>query len=147
MIELFVNGKPRTAGSKSAFFNKKTGKIIVAPAGKYQKPWMEMVRWAAIEKGYNGKFILEGAIKLTIEFTFRRPKSHFKKNGELTKSAHPYHTTKPDLTKLTRAVEDALTGLIWIDDSQIIVQATLKRYMTNNAGEAEGCYVKIEEIK
>ena len=142
MIELFVHGKPRTAGSKSGFLNKVTGKIIMTPAGKYQKSWMEAVKWAAIEKGYNGKFILEKAIKLSIQFIFLRPKRHLKKNGELTKSARPYHTTRPDLCKLTRAVEDALTGLIWRDDSQIITHCTSKAY-----GSPQGCYIKIEEIK
>ena len=106
MIELFVHGRIATAGSKSAFLNKKTGKIIMAPAGKYQKPWMEAVKWTAIEKGYNGKMLLEGAIKLSIQFVFLRPKSHLKKDGGLTKSARKHHTTKPDLCKCTRAVED-----------------------------------------
>jgi Holliday junction resolvase RusA-like endonuclease len=39
---------------------------------------------------------------------------------------HP--TVKPDLTKLLRAVEDALTGVVWRDDSQIIHQVVNKEY-------------------
>ena len=142
MIKLFINGKPRSAGSKSGFYNKKTGKIIMAPAGKYQKPWMESVKCAAIEAGYNGEVLLEGPVHLRINFCFLRPKGHFKKDGSLTKSARPYPTVKPDLTKLTRAAEDALTGLIFRDDTQVIRQTTGKDY-----GQPEGAEVIIEEIE
>ena len=140
-IKIFVNGKPRTAGSKSAFVNKKTKKIIVAPAGKHQVAWMDTVRWAFIRAGYNGKMLVEGPIHLVLNFTFLRPKSHYKKSGGLTKSARAYPTGKPDLSKLNRAVEDALTGLIWRDDSQVVQLNSEKRY-----GLPEGCKIYIKEI-
>lgn len=141
-IEIFVPGKPRTAGSKSGYLDKITGKIKITPAGKYQKPWMDSVKWAAIQAGYTGKMILDTPIHLKLQFLFIRPKTHYKKNGELTKSARRYCTARPDLTKLTRAVEDALTGLIWRDDSQVIRQTTGKDY-----GTPEGVYIRIEEIE
>jgi len=142
MIELFVHGRPRAAGSKSAFLNKKSGKIIVTAAGKYQKSWMESVKYAAIEAGYNGKMLLEGPVHLTIYFHCLRPKGHFKKSGGLTKSARKYPTVKPDLTKLTRAVEDALTGLIWRDDSQVVIQDTRKLY-----AQPQGAQIIINDMK
>ncbi len=140
-IQFFVQGKPRTAGSKSGYYNKKLKRVLMAPAGEYQKPWMESVKWAAIQGGYDGRVLVEKPIHLTLEFVFLRPKSHLKKNGELTKSAREMHTTKPDLTKLTRAVEDALTGLIWRDDSQVVKQTTQKSY-----GMPEGVLIIIEDI-
>ncbi len=141
MITLFVHGKPRTAGSKSGFYNKKTKKIIMAPAGKYQKPWMEAVKWAAITAGYSGRMLLGGPIHLDLCFVFNRPKSHYKKNGDLTKSAIKQPTVRPDLDKLNRAVSDALTGLIWRDDSQVVQQTTEKTY-----GSTQGVLIEIEEI-
>lgn len=63
-IEFFVHGKPATAGSKSGFYVEKLHRVVMAPANKRQKPWMESVRWAAIQKGYNGKILLEGPICL-----------------------------------------------------------------------------------
>ena len=139
MKELFVCGKPRTSGSKTGYI--KNGKMILAPAGKYQKPWQEAVKWAAIQKGYHRMILLEGHLKLSVQFIFLRPKGHFKRDGELTKSARTHHTTKPDLDKLTRAVADALTGIIWRDDSQIVEIEANKTY-----GSPEGAYIKIEEI-
>lgn len=142
IIELFVHGRAASAGSKTGFINKKTGKIIMTPASKYTKPWVEAVKGEAIFRGYNGKFILENAIKLSIEFHIIRPKGHYKEDGTLKKSARPYPTVQPDLTKLIRSTEDALTGLIWRDDSQVVKQETSKIYKL-----PQGAVIKIEEIK
>jgi Holliday junction resolvase RusA-like endonuclease len=40
----------------------------------------------------------------------------------------PYPTSRPDLLKHIRALEDALTGVVWRDDSQIIEQHLEKRW-------------------
>ena len=37
--------------------------------------------------------------------------------------------TRPDLSKLTRAVEDALTGILWQDDAQIAQLDVFKGYV------------------
>jgi Holliday junction resolvase RusA-like endonuclease len=36
-------------------------------------------------------------------------------------------TRPPDLDKLTRAVLDALTGIVWTDDAQVVAVAATKR--------------------
>jgi len=131
MIEFFVPGIPASAGSKTGFpvKNKKTGKIkvIMAPASKKQKPWMAKVSMVAAES-YRG-YLITGPVDLRIIFNFPRPKSHFgigKNSAKLKSNVPIYVTKKPDLTKLTRAVEDALTGIIWKDDSQVVMQSTGK---------------------
>lgn len=144
VINIRVYGLPATAGSKRGFLNKVTGKIIMAEAGERQKPWMEAVKFAAIQAGYNGKLLLEKAIRLEVVFLFHRPKGHYNNKGELKKSARAHHTVKPDRTKLLRAVEDALTGLIWWDDSQVVCGPTTKRYC--ETGEAQGAKITITEL-
>jgi Holliday junction resolvase RusA-like endonuclease len=39
-----------------------------------------------------------------------------------------YHTMRPDLDNLVKSVKDALTGVIWKDDAQIIRLVAEKRY-------------------
>ena len=56
-------------------------------------------------------------------------------------SAPPHPTTKPDATKLVRAVEDALTGVIWRDDSQVVRQWASKVY-----DDCEGVSVIVTEL-
>jgi len=117
----------------------------MSPANKRQKPWMADVKasaWAATE----GIFYrpLTGAVILKVQFQFTRPKSHYgsgKNAGQVKGSAPKYHITKPDLTKLTRAVEDALTGVIWRDDSQVVSQRPTKRY-----SDAPGALISIIEV-
>jgi len=121
-IKFFVNGKPATSGSKRGFYIKKLQRVIITPASKKEAPWKESVKWAAIKAGYSGKVLLGGPVVLTMSFRFARPKSHLRTNGQLSKLGLTKleHTSKPDSLKLGRAVEDALTGLVWVDDSQVV---------------------------
>ena len=148
MIEFFVPGICRTAGSKSAFKDKKTGKVHVTHAGKYSKEWMNVVKWFAM-KQTNRMILLEGPLILKLIFLRDRPKGHFgTSRGEPTKeiksSSPTFPISKPDLTKLTRAVEDALTGIVWKDDSQVVRQETAKRYCSPT--EKPGVHVSIVEV-
>ena len=142
MINFFVPGVPATAGSKTGFYNKKLKRVLMVPANKKQKPWMAQVRAVAVEN-YSGP-VLTGPITLQLSFSFLRPKSHYgtgKNDNKVKDNSPDHHIIKPDLTKLTRAVEDALTGVIWRDDSQIVGQSTGKAY-----DDFTGVYITIEEL-
>jgi len=60
------------------------------------------------------------AIELSIDFDFLKPASKSKKITRMT--------TRPDLDKLVRAVGDALTGIIYEDDSQVVLVRARKQY-------------------
>ena len=143
-IQFFVNGRPAPGGSKSVFPNKKTGKIIVAPASKYTKLWMERVKRAA-KMHYKSK-PLESAVSLKFTFTLSRPKSHYTSKGNFSAYGRSCLTPifKPDLTKLIRSTEDALTGILWKDDSQVVVQNTAKWYCDTD--QKEGVHIEVETL-
>jgi crossover junction endodeoxyribonuclease RusA len=145
-IEFFVPGVPKPAGSKRAFCLKKggvyTGRAIVTDDCETSRDWKCDVQRAAQEKA-NG--ILSMPLALEITFYMPRPKSHYrtgKHAGTLRNDAPDFHTTKPDATKLIRGVEDALTSIIWKDDSQIAMQLVRKRY----ADGTPGASIRILEI-
>lgn len=120
-----VAGKPEPAGSKRAFVPKGWTRAVVTDANAKAKPWKRMVAACAEEQA--GRVVLEGPLKLTVVFELARPKGHLGKNGvRASAPAHP--TVKPDATKLLRGVEDALTGILWRDDAQIVEQHVTKRY-------------------
>jgi Holliday junction resolvase RusA-like endonuclease len=76
---------------------------------------------------------------------FPRPKGHYKggKYGTALKAnAPPFPTVRPDATKLIRPAEDALKGILWRDDSQIVTQAATKRY-----GDQAGCRIRVAPEK
>ena len=71
------------------------------------------------------------AVAVDLRFGLPRPKSHFgtgRNAGRLKPSAPAYPGTKPDVDKLSRAVLDALTGVLWADDSQVVILSAVKVY-------------------
>ena len=136
-----VLGLPQPAGSKRAFpFQKKGGGIGVAvtDANPKSREWKNLVADAAVDAcQLDG--LLEGPIVLHLAFELPRPTGHFGKRG-LRASARPFPSVKPDLLKLARAVEDALTGVLWRDDAQIVEEVLTKRY-----GERAKLTVIVEE--
>lgn len=61
---------------------------------------------------------LEGALQIVVHFFLPKPKS--------CKRAFP--TVKPDTDNLLKAVCDALNGVIWKDDAQIVDMRAVKHY-------------------
>lgn len=78
------------------------------------------------------------ALSVTITAIFRAPDSYSeKKKRELV--GKPY-TKKPDADNLAKAILDALNGVAYPDDAQIVKLTVRKRY-----GDADMVHVLIEE--
>lgn len=145
-IHFFIRGvKPITQGSKTGFpFRKKDGSLgvrMTSPNDKALKDWRYLVHMAAVHELHEHyeddslkiqeEFPYLGPVRMELVFTLQRPKGHFgtgRNKDKLKPSAPRFHTQKPDLFKLARAVEDALTGLIYRDDSQIIQTKVTKQW-------------------
>ena len=136
-ITFFVPGLPQPGGSKRAFYIKKLGRAVITDANAKAKPWKATVAAYAREQ-YAGQ-PLDGPLKVTMIFTMPRPKYHFGKHGRKA-NAPIYHTVKPDSTKLLRSTEDALTGILWRDDSQVMPAVT-KVY-----GDLPGVQISVEPL-
>lgn len=139
-LTFWVPGIPRPGGSKTAFVNKHTGRANVVDAGKGNKEWKSLVAHAAREAHRTAPF--DGPLLLRIVFNMPRPKSHRRKDGTTKPFAPYWHVSKPDATKLTRSTEDALTGLLWHDDTQVVCQEIWKHYTT----EQVGAQITIEDM-
>lgn len=153
-ITFTVYGEAKPAGSKRAmpiYRNGPGGRelarrangspmIAVVDDNPKSRDWKNAVASAARE-AYSGP-LLRGPIKLTLAFFRPRPKGHFGSNG-LNKNGResPRPISKPDLLKLTRGVEDAITGVVWADDSQIVYEVLEKSW-----GEPARVEITIEEI-
>lgn len=134
-----VFGTPQPAGSKRAFtWRARDGRsgTSVVDANPKAKDW-KMTVAAAAGAAYQGA-LLEGPLAVTFEFELPRPQGHFGTRG-LKPSAPSHPTVKPDVLKLARAVEDALSGIVYRDDSQIVCERLEKRY-----GERARLVVTIE---
>lgn len=105
------------------------------------RPWREAVRQEALATGLA---ITDEPVYLHLLFRFRRPKGHHNAQGQIKPSAPTTHTTRPDLDKLCRSTLDALTGVLFRDDSQVAFMVASKEYTM--PGELEGCQVEIRTI-
>lgn len=150
LLDFFVEGAPQTAGSKRAFVNPKTGKAIVTEdakgdTGQRKKSWREDVREAARKAiGEADGFPLDCALSVSLTFYRRRPKGHFgtgRNAGVVKDSAPAFPTTRPDVLKLSRAVEDACTAIVYHDDSAIVAEHLYKRW-----GEREGVQIVVRRL-
>lgn len=134
-VSFQVYGLPKPKGSARGFIAMKAGKAraIVTSDNKNLKAWESCVRDAA-QRVVGEQYFTE-AVRMQIEFWFPRPKS-------VSAKKRPHLTTKPDLSKLIRGAEDALNGVLFRDDSQIIAIIATKAYVEGPAG----ANITVEEV-
>lgn len=110
MIAFEVEGNPVTQGSMKVI----NGRVLHS-RGEALILWRTMVALAARRAG---AFPVPNPVEMTIEFRLPRPKT--------VKRDLPY--VAPDLDKLIRAVLDALTGIAYVDDGQVVSINSSKVY-------------------
>ena len=70
-------------------------------------------------------------VTASLWFSMPRPASHLNAAGELRKGKPEYHTSKPDIDNLVKAIFDAMTEAgVWHDDSQVVRLTVEKVYCT-----------------
>jgi len=122
-----VYGTPAPQGSKRAFAVRgkggiPTGKIAVIESSHDRvKSW----RQAVIDAAHEGDgSVLRNAVTVQMTFYLKRPLGHFRtgKNAGILRDSAPRRPAKmPDLSKLIRATEDALSdALVWADDALVV---------------------------
>ncbi len=92
------------------------------------RAWADVVRLAA-RQAYMGPGLVEpaaGAIAMSAIFFLPIPRSWPKTRQLAAMAIKPtvQHTSKPDLDNLIKGLKDPLTGLVWVDDAQVIEYRT-----------------------
>jgi Holliday junction resolvase RusA-like endonuclease len=136
-IEFTVLAHPGTQGSLRSFMAK--GKIHLTSDNPNLKSFRQELGWealrarafAGIQDIFAGKHI---PISITAEYYFAPPAT--------MPRGRTLPAVKPDLDKLDRAVNDACTGILWVDDGQIVRHTTAKYY-----GLPERVHIIVEKIE
>ncbi len=127
-IQFTVIGNPVPKGSAKAFVLGKRASITASNVERL-RPWEALVRDAATQAGAK---ITSGPVEVNLVFSFRRPKNHFRsgRHANILRDVCPeHHTQKPDLDKLERAILDGITGVVVVDDSQVVRMTSTKQWL------------------
>jgi Holliday junction resolvase RusA-like endonuclease len=134
-------GQPR---ARSTIRRGKGGKVF---SGVYDPGtadyWKTIIRNTATAEWDRVAF--KGPTRVDWTTFFARPKSHFKRNGDLKENAPRWHEGKPDRDNLDKALLDALVNAgILSDDKQVCTGTLTKAYVV--PGELPGMAVEITAI-
>ena len=140
MIAFDVVGEPAPKGSMKI---RRGGRGMTNDNSR-TKSWQQYVEWEALKAMRESDLdpYRDQAMTVYIEFCITRPPSHYTRAGLVKKASAEWPQTKPDLDKLTRAVLDALEGVVYDNDSRVVCLAASKRYC--DADEEPGASVRVE---
>jgi len=159
-IVIAVHGKPAPQGSKRAFAVRgkggvPTGRVAVIESSHDRvKSWRQAVIDAALGLEPAPAWPLDGPLKIGLIFALPRPKGHYgtgRNAARLRDSAPRYPAGVPDLSKLLRATEDALTDAgVWRDDAQVVAYGRLEKVYAGHYGDhvltAPGAMITITRL-
>lgn len=128
-ITFTVLGKPQPQGSMKAFMV--AGRPRLTSDNAKMKPWRQEVGQTALSERpsanvWAGK---HEPVSVRYSFYFAKPKS--------AKKDRTAPAVKPDIDKLIRSTTDALTGILYADDGQIIEVTAAKHYGLPERAEIE----------
>lgn len=124
-----VPGVPAPKGS-----HRYLGRGRVIDDNPRTRPWQELVAVIAQKSARQQGWTVpdrRAPLAVSCVAVFPRPKAHFGKGGLLRPDMPVWHTTRPDLDKVLRALLDALTlsGAVWADDAQAVKAIGQKWYV------------------
>lgn len=153
-----VYGTPAPQGSKKFVGLTKKGRGVMVESSQKVKPWREAVKDAALAtrgvrtsqyQRYRGNNTIppavpaapiDGPIVCRMVFTVAKPAS-------APKRRRTWPMSKPDLSKLVRSTEDALSDAgLWKDDARVVEYQRLAKVYPGEDAEAldtPGCTIEV----
>jgi crossover junction endodeoxyribonuclease RusA len=138
-----VPGVAAKKGSTRAFIPKGWKRPVITNMDPKAKAWQQLVSEAATQALSRSSLqpFADGPVLLDVWFFLPRPKKF------LTKKYAPVDVpliTTPDVDKLARVVVDALTRVVYPDDSRVIDLYVHKRYCA--AGELPRAVITVRAV-
>ena len=136
-ISFFVAGVPIPEGSTKGFYNEKAKRVIITHDNPTLDQWRQRIATEAQHEAKGTFFIAKNdgvndGVEVRMRFLLPRPKS-------AKKGARP--TKRPDVDKISRSGLDALTDVLFEDDSQVLVLIARKVYQ--DADKAPGVLITV----
>ena len=132
--KFIVNGAPRGKQRARTFYNARMGKMqSITPEAT--KDYESLIRWSFTQAG--GKYMGDKAIALHVLAVYPIPKSFSKSKRQQAEEGKMRPRVKPDVDNIAKAVLDALNGVCYADDKQVVAFSLCKIYGTEPRLEVE----------
>jgi len=147
-IEVVIYGEARPAGALAIGQRKDGGRFLHHRSGPELAAWKNAIR---SEVGPLVTDPTRAAVRVAATFCVKRPAGHFgtgRNAGTLKASAPAFPTTraKGDVDKLARALLDALTGVYFADDSQVVDLRVRKLFADSGPVRLELRLSELDEV-
>jgi Holliday junction resolvase RusA-like endonuclease len=122
-------------------FNRKTGRVYDDQGQEKNQTFLR------VREQIGGTTPITGPVHVDSTFFMPRAKNHFgtgRNSGKLKPSAPEYHTIKPDTDNLNKFYWDILNKYVWLDDSQVVSESSVKKYCA--PGEQPRTEIEVMEL-
>lgn len=123
-VHFFVPGKPQGKGRPRAVAR---GKFVRMYTPEKTASYESTVALAA-SQAMAGRALFAGAVSVVMQIALPIPASWSKKKQAQAAADQLLPTTKPDADNTVKAVFDAINGVVWGDDTQVVDLLVRKRY-------------------
>ncbi|XVG95837.1 RusA family crossover junction endodeoxyribonuclease [Eubacteriales bacterium KG125] len=125
-----IAGKPQGKARARTFYNPRLGRSqTVTPRNTVL--YENFIKECCLTSSSKEKWFNKEPLEMCITTYFEIPKSTTKKNRALMESGELFPTKKPDADNIAKVICDALNGIAYKDDTQIVALKILKKYTTD----------------
>ncbi len=143
VIEFFVPGIPTTKNKRKAFTIKnKAGDVVGARVAHPERDKEKQRAFASVANDHAPPAPWVCPVRLELVFTMPIAGSWSGKKTAMAESGELRHTSRPDTSRLTTFVEDALSGVFYLDDALVVELRAEKRF-----GHRPGTHVRVSQVE
>ena len=123
-VQYSVPGEPRGKG-RPRF--AKRGNFVKTYTDAKTASYEDQIRFYALKAMGDSK-VIEGAVRVFVSIRMAVPKSYSQKRREACLNGADKPLKKPDWDNVAKSICDAMNGIIYVDDTQIVEAHITKQY-------------------
>ena len=123
-VQYSVPGEPRGKG-RPRF--AKRGNFVKTYTDAKTASYEDQIRFYALKAMGDSK-VIEGAVRVFVSIRMAVPKSYSAKRREACLNGFDKPLKKPDWDNVAKSICDAMNGVIYVDDTQIVEAHITKQY-------------------
>ena len=125
-----VPGQPQSKARARTFYHKQAGRVVSMTPNETVL-YENLIKTSFLASESKQTFFDKEPLEMFITAYFPIPKSTTKKDRQLIKERKLFPTKKPDADNIAKVICDALNGVAYHDDTQIVKMEVRKVYTEN----------------